>query len=227
MLDHNTQYAIRNTRYAIRDTRYAIRLKVRCQIRKRNTKCASKSSAKYAIRNTKYEMRLKISVVSAEYAVQIRGHKSHSNSCRNTQEPRNTESQNTERKPYITGVTTRVSGQATGVRCAGMRKKGERGRCNVWSAMPYTEAEPLRRGSPFCHHHRVQCEGLTQSGERCCVTSSSEPGRSMRMHSRCVMASDAARITLRMLSCMRRKKSPSLARASMRRIRERSNTDGG
>ena len=31
-----------------------------------------------------------------------------------------------------------------------------------------------RRGSPYCHHHRVRCAGLTRSGVGCTVTSSSE-----------------------------------------------------
>jgi hypothetical protein len=61
----------------------------------------------------------------------------------------------------------------TGVRCAGVRKKS-RGQCNRMceSAMLHKDAAPLRRGSPFCHHHRVRCAGL--AGLRCCATSSSE-----------------------------------------------------
>ena len=44
----------------------------------------------------------------------------------------------------------------------------------MWSGCCYADAAPLRRGSPYCHHHRVRCVGLTQSGARCTVTSSSE-----------------------------------------------------
>jgi hypothetical protein len=40
--------------------------------------------------------------------------------------------------------------------------------------MLHKDAAPLRRGSPFCHHHRVRCAGRTLGGLRCCVTSSSE-----------------------------------------------------
>ena len=36
------------------------------------------------------------------------------------------------------------------------------------------DAAPLRRGSPYCHHHRVRCAGRTQAGARCTLTSSSE-----------------------------------------------------
>ena len=61
----------------------------------------------------------------------------------------------------------------TGVRCAGVRKKG-RGQCNVWSGSSYGDAAPLRIGSKFCRHHQVRCAGLTQAGARCGVTSSSE-----------------------------------------------------
>ena len=46
--------------------------------------------------------------------------------------------------------------------------------CANSSAKPYREAEPLRRGSPFCHFHRVQCAGHLPCGDRCSVTSSSE-----------------------------------------------------
>ena len=58
------------------------------------------------------------------------------------------------------------------VRCAG-RLKGTHRPCRLTSAMWHGEAEPLRRGSPFCHHHRVRCEGRVRGGDRCCVTSSS------------------------------------------------------
>lgn len=61
----------------------------------------------------------------------------------------------------------------TGVRCAGVKKKGGGGQCNVWSGARHADAEPLRRGSPFCHHHRVRCAGRTHAGARCSVTSSS------------------------------------------------------
>ena len=61
----------------------------------------------------------------------------------------------------------------TGVRCAGVRKKG-RGQCNVWSGSSYADAAPLRAGSKFCRHHQVRCAGITQAGARCGVTSSSE-----------------------------------------------------
>ena len=58
------------------------------------------------------------------------------------------------------------------VRCAGLLK-GTHRPCRLTSAMWHGEAEPLRRGSPFCHHHRVRCEGRVRGGDRCCVTSSS------------------------------------------------------
>jgi len=61
----------------------------------------------------------------------------------------------------------------TGVRCAGMRKNSN-GQCRVWSGALYAQAAPLRRGSPYCHHHSVRCAGQTRAGARCTVTSSSE-----------------------------------------------------
>mmetsp|Transcript_64977 Transcript_64977/g.128456 ORF Transcript_64977/g.128456 Transcript_64977/m.128456 type:complete len:174 (+) Transcript_64977:1392-1913(+) len=53
-------------------------------------------------------------------------------------------------------------------------RKGGKGQCRVWSGSCYADAAPLRRGSPFCHHHRVRCLGQTLAGMRCTVTSSSE-----------------------------------------------------
>ena len=47
-----------------------------------------------------------------------------------------------------------------------------KGQCNVWSGCLYADAAPLRRGSLYCHHHRVRCEGHTRRGTRCAVTSS-------------------------------------------------------
>ena len=31
--------------------------------------------------------------------------------------------------------------------------KGGKGQCRIWSGLCYADAAPLRRGSPFCHHH--------------------------------------------------------------------------
>ena len=55
-----------------------------------------------------------------------------------------------------------------------MLKKSYRGRCGVWSGMSHKDAVPLRCGSPYCHHHRVKCYGMTRANERCTATSSSE-----------------------------------------------------
>ena len=44
----------------------------------------------------------------------------------------------------------------------------------MWSGSWYADAAPLRRGSLYCHHHRVRCAGLTCTGARCSVTSSCE-----------------------------------------------------
>ena len=55
------------------------------------------------------------------------------------------------------------------MRCAGIKKHGK-GQCCVWSGSFYADAAPLRRGNPFCHHHRLRCAGQTCAGERCTVT---------------------------------------------------------
>ena len=48
----------------------------------------------------------------------------------------------------------------------------------MWSGSSYADGDAaplaLRRGSPYCHHHRVRCAGRTQAGTRCTLTSSSE-----------------------------------------------------
>jgi hypothetical protein len=59
------------------------------------------------------------------------------------------------------------------VRCSGVKKHGK-GQCRVWSNSCYKDADPLRRGSPLCHHHRVRCDGQTIAGKDCTVTSSSQ-----------------------------------------------------
>ena len=53
-------------------------------------------------------------------------------------------------------------------------KKHGKGQCRVYSGSLYADAAPLRRGSPYCHHHRVRCAGKTRTGARCTVTSSSD-----------------------------------------------------
>ena len=46
--------------------------------------------------------------------------------------------------------------------------------CLVHSQRSFADADPLRRGSLFCHHHRKRCEGWVRAGERCRLSSSSE-----------------------------------------------------
>ena len=49
----------------------------------------------------------------------------------------------------------------TGTRCAGIRKKSHKGRCNVWSGSLYADAAPLREGSLYCAHHQRQALACT------------------------------------------------------------------
>ena len=46
--------------------------------------------------------------------------------------------------------------------------------CLVHNQRSFADADPLRRGSFFCHRHRKQCEGWVRAGDKCCLSSSSE-----------------------------------------------------
>ena len=71
------------------------------------------------------------------------------------------------------------------VYCAATKRRGKRWKvvggklqhvaqpCLVHSQRSFADADPLRHGSLFCHHHRKRCEGWVRAGERCCLTSSS------------------------------------------------------